>query len=364
MARKRDRKYPGLTLRGGVYQISMTHPVTGERIRESLDTTIREKAIEAYERKKGQAWDEKNSNADVAWTVSELIEWCWREHWSQKENPPTKESLDLALKSLLAEIGKEIAGAIDKQVLRDVRRLRESRDGVSRSTTNRELTYLSFAYNRAIEEGKLKSNPAAKMRSSEDHLKRTRTSTLAEKKMLCAESAGMLNKIIVFAYGTGMDDGEIRRLKPDCVDLDNNIVKTERWKGNKLIRRVVPLDLDPEINLRELLASMNLGKHPYVFHNPAGEMIPKNGLVHAGFPRLCRRLKIENFRFKDIRHSFATDLWRRTHDIVLCSTVLGHRKIDTTMGYINLTASDLVSNRRILVTSEKQEVQKTSKVVH
>lgn len=362
MARKRDKKYPGLTERHGIYQISMIHPVTGQRIRESLETTIREKAIEKYQRLKGQAWDEKNTNGDVKWTVSELIGWCWREHWSQKANPPQEKSFDLALKSLLDEIGKLPALTLDKQSLRNVRRLREERDGVSRSTTNRELTYLSFAYNRAIEEGKLKSNPAAKMRSSEDHLKRTRTSTPVEKKMLCNESAGMLNKIILFAYGTGMDEGEIRRLEPKNVDLENGVIKTERWKGNKLIRRVVPLDLDPEINLPELLASMELGKHHHVFHNQEDKMIPKNGLVHAGFPRLCRRLKIEDFRFKDIRHSFATDLWRRTHDIVLVSTVLGHRKIDTTMGYINLTASDLVSNRRKLDAIEKQEKEKTSKV--
>lgn len=362
--RKRDKKYPGLTIRNGVYQISMIHPVTGKRLRESLETTVRPKAIEKYERMKGQAWDEKHADGEVDWIIAELVEWCWREHWSQKENPPTKESLYLALKPLLTIIGQKIARTIDKQALRDFRRYREEVNKVSRSTTNRELTYLSFAYNRAIEEGKLKINPAAKMRTNEDRFKRDRTSTPAEKKSFCEESAGMLNKIIVFAYATGMDEGEIRRVKPESVDLVNNVIKTERWKGNKLIRRVVPLDLDPDINIPDLLKSVGLGTSPYVFTNPSGEMIPKNGVVHAGFPRLCRRLKIENFRFKDIRHSFATDLWRRTHDIVLVSTVLGHRKIDTTMGYININASDLVSNRHKLGTVENMQDEKTSKVVH
>jgi integrase len=54
-----------------------------------------------------------------------------------------------------------------------------------------------------------------------------------------------------------------------------------------------------------------------------------------------KRAKIPDFRFHDLRHTFATRLLRQTGNLKLVSRLLGHTTIDTTARYAHVLDEDL-----------------------
>uniref|UniRef100_UPI0037511B05 tyrosine-type recombinase/integrase n=1 Tax=Cypionkella sp. TaxID=2811411 RepID=UPI0037511B05 len=50
---------------------------------------------------------------------------------------------------------------------------------------------------------------------------------------------------------------------------------------------------------------------------------------------------IEDFRFHDLRHTFASRLLRLTGNLKLVSRLLGHTQIETTMRYAHVLDEDL-----------------------
>lgn len=339
MSKKRD----GLTLRNGVYYISYKHRVTGKRIRISADTTIKEKAAELRERLVGESWDQKHTKAEINWTIIELMDWAWRTEWSTKENADKKQH-DSAVKSFLAYSGlmlaRELSGEeIKAYIFGDEKKTIPRRlNDVKKSSVNRELSYFRSAYNLAIEDGKLLFNPFRKIKIfSEEGFKRDRVATNEERRILIEHSAGTLQDAIEFDFNTGLRKGELESLKWTAVDLIRKTARVRSIKGDKEIIRDVPL-------FKEALAV--LARRPraseYVFCNPEGNKIPEDGLIKSGFQRLIERTGIKDFHFHDIRHSFATAYYLRTKNIVAISYILGHRDIETTMGYLNLKPENLV----------------------
>ena len=51
--------------------------------------------------------------------------------------------------------------------------------------------------------------------------------------------------------------------------------------------------------------------------------------------------EIRDFRFHDLRHTFATRLLRQTGNLKLVSRLLGHTQIETTMRYAHVIDADL-----------------------
>lgn len=308
-----------------------------QQVRGSTGYSDRKLAQKKFDILKAEAQQRRDFGDPVKWTVGQIIEWTWKNFWSQKPNA-NKERLLLALRPFLKAFGSKVAADISAQELRDYRIERQLK--VKMSTTNRELTYARFAFNRAIEEKLLSENPLTTVkRVSEKRFKRDRSATQEEQAYLFDRSKGQLHKIIRFALATGMRQGEIRQMKKHHIDLINKEIRVESWKGGELSRRFVPIYPDA----LEILAEI---KHPFenVFHNGRGHEIPRHGLIHSGWQRLTKLLGIDSLTFHDLRHTFATELWRKTRDIVMVHKILGHEKIDTTMTYLNLKKTDLQQN--------------------
>ena len=77
---------------------------------------------------------------------------------------------------------------------------------------------------------------------------------------------------------------------------------------------------------------------PYIFTNDEGEPYKR---VVKGFRAACKRAGIENFRFHDLRHSFASHLIMEGVDIRTVQELLGHKTIAMTLRYTHLIQSHL-----------------------
>lgn len=71
-----------------------------------------------------------------------------------------------------------------------------------------------------------------------------------------------------------------------------------------------------------------------------GEPRPFNANNHWMWDRALKAAEIENFRFHDFRHTFATRMLRHTGNLQLVSKLLGHRDIQTTARYAHVLDSD------------------------
>ena len=82
---------------------------------------------------------------------------------------------------------------------------------------------------------------------------------------------------------------------------------------------------------------------PFVFCNLKGKTYAD---VRKSFFTACKKSGIINFRFHDLRHTFASHLVMKGVDLATVKKLMGHSDIETTMIYSHLAQdhlSDVVS---------------------
>ena len=101
---------------------------------------------------------------------------------------------------------------------------------------------------------------------------------------------------------------------------------------------------------------------PYVFFDPSTGKPDKE--VKKSFVSACRKAKISDFRFHDLRHTFASQLVMAGIDITTVKELLGHAESKMTLRYAHLAPSlkvraveiyDRVLNARLPAPESKNQ---------
>ena len=74
----------------------------------------------------------------------------------------------------------------------------------------------------------------------------------------------------------------------------------------------------------------------YIFINPETGLPYKS--IKKSWKSAVKVAGIENFKFHDLRHTFATRLIEKNIDIVVAKELMGHADISTTMIYVHSDA--------------------------
>jgi len=198
---------------------------------------------------------------------------------------------------------------------------------VSPARVNRNLACLKCMFNRAIEWGKAKENPVKKIKMLKENNKRLRYLEKEECGRLIAACLPHQQPIVITALNTGMRRGEILSLKWENVDLVRGIIYVLDTKNGE--KREIPINR----KLKEALSAIEHNGQ-YVFSKTSG-MSYKD--IRNGFNVALQTCGIENFRFHDLRHTFASHLVMAGIDLNTVRELLGHKSLAMTLRYSHLS---------------------------
>jgi integrase len=157
-----------------------------------------------------------------------------------------------------------------------------------------------------------------------------------------------LKPIVITALNTGMRKGEILNLKWDDVDLKNGFIFVRETKNGD--RRDIPINQ----KLRSALESLYRGskKNPRQIHIPYVFYYYRTGNpfldVKRSFTTALRKAGIKDFRFHDLRHTFASQLVMAGADIAAVRELLGHKTLTMTLRYSHLAPNHKVQTVKLL----------------
>jgi integrase len=140
-----------------------------------------------------------------------------------------------------------------------------------------------------------------------------------------------LRPLVETAVHTGMRLGELLNLTWAQVDLEHRLILIHESKNNQR-RQVLPNSVASEV-LAKLPRFLN---SPYVFCQREGLQL-KPRTVEYIFSEALKRAGITDFRFHDLRHTFASWLVMRGVDLKTIQELLGHKDYHMTLRYAHLS---------------------------
>lgn len=245
--------------------------------------------------------------------------------WSKANKKPSSYVRDLcSMRVLSEEFDKHNIHEITTWQIEKYKAKRKEK--VKPATINRETALIKHIYTKAIEWGRCKENPAKKVKLLKGEVKRLRFLVPEEIQRLLSNCAKHLKPIVTLAVHTGMRRSEILMLRRDQVNLEQGIISILDTKNHE--RKDIPIN---ETVKAALKAVENKGE--YFFCNREGKPF---GDIRQSFGVALEKSGIENFRFHDLRHTFASNLVMEGVDLNTVRELLGHKNLSMTLRYAHL----------------------------
>ena len=230
------------------------------------------------------------------------------------------------------------------------KRVAETTDDIPKgnkpATINRLLATIKHMFTKAVEwemveEDVLKR--VRKVKQLKENNRRLRYLSVEECQALLEGCDAYLQPIVTVALNTGMRRGELMHLKWENIDLKHGFILLEQQDTKNGERREIPINATVRSALQGLPRRLDDG---YIFSNPETKQPYKT--LSSVFRRACKKARIQDFHFHDLRHTFASHLVMAGIDLATVKELLGHRDITMTLRYSHLSPSHKVSAVDIL----------------
>ncbi len=326
----------GLYKRGALWW--MRFSIQGKQIRRSTGTSDRKLADRVFKKVLGEIaegdWFDKLPGEEK--TLSELFAKYLEEH-----SKPNKSGKSYVRDRAIAErMVKEFCDAtlaeISAEQIFEYKKKRRSQD-VAPATLNKELSFLRHALEMAVVWEWLETNPATRIPREKVRNRMERWLTPEEEERLLAVCPEWLRDMVVFALNTGFRKGEILSLTWKQIDWTREAIIF--WEQKNSGRDTVPINPAAIQVLKKKSSIRRLGCD-LVFHTSNGtKYLARN--VHEAFVTACKKAGVENFRFHDLRHTFATRLVHAGVDLYTVQRVGRWRSLSMVMRYAHHSVESL-----------------------
>lgn len=328
-----------------VWWMSFRHK--GRRRFESTGTKNRKLAERIHAKKLTEILEGKWFNEKKAEPVSmdELLT-RYEKKISPLLSPTTHDRNQQMIKNLRGFFGKYQVSEMCAPV---VSRYKEKMLGeeYSKETIVRELGLLRRIFNIAIHEWEVcETNPVPRVLRTLGKVdnKRVRYLDPEEVQKLMVALPTWLRSIVMVTRHTGLRRSNILNLTWDQVDLSRKVIIIGKTKN------LEPLGIPLTETVCKVLAEQGKVRHlnsPYVFCDESGAPYDLCR-VSVAFRRARKKAGIENLRFHDLRHDFASSLVQAGVDIYRVKDLLGHKDLRMTVRYSHLAPENLRDAIKVL----------------
>lgn len=303
--------------------------MNGIRYRKSTGKTKRREAEEVLdsEREKAKAGECAGSQKVKTYKLVDLAEEYLKWAGRQRSYKDKKQSI----RQLVEVFGNHNVKDLNTREIEQwqSRRLKYNKP----STVNRLLATLKHMVNKGGQwemagDGALKQVRNVKLLPENN--RRLRFLSIEECQRLIECCHKDLKPIVIVALNTGMRRSEIFNLKWEQVDLRHGFILLDTSKNGE--RREIPINTTLEYLFKEM--SQRSVESKYVFAGKTGKPLTD---IKKGFRTALLKAGIHDFRFHDIRHTFASQLVMAGIDLTSVKELLGHKSLTMTMRYSHLS---------------------------
>jgi len=211
-------------------------------------------------------------------------------------------------------------------------------NGVSGSSINRELNSLSRLFDIALKEWRWTDhNPVKDITRPKNGKHRERRPTEDELNRIQAECKRSGNEavwaMIQLAIETGMRQAELLGVTEKTVDLHKRTIRLSHTKNGE--SRVVPLSRKAHDIIRSIAVKTNSTR---LFPNwSSGDGF------RSTFKRVCKRARVDNLRFHDLRHEAASRFFEMGLNQFQVAVITDHKSLQSLHRYTHINLDCLIN---------------------
>ncbi len=257
-----------------------------------------------------------------------------KRRYSTSEQAKRGKKLDWWSKRLGAYYLPEITARRIDEALSDLEECGPGGRPVSPATQVRYLALLGHVFQLGVKLEWLVDNPVRTVDRPTEPRGRMRFLDHDERGRLlnaCRMSPNpQLYSLVILALATGARQGELLRLHPAHLDMERGIAVLHETKNGQ--RRALPLSSPAILAVNEMLG----------VHHPGSDLLFADHTGRARFPRgaweaAVRSAKLEDFKFHDLRHTFASYLAMSGATLPELAAALGHKTLAMVQRYAHLS---------------------------
>ena len=282
----------GIRKRGSVWWIDFTTP-SGERVRRSAETASKAEATELHDRLKSEAWRQQKLDESPrrSWNDA-VVRWC-----KEQSHKATAEEDKAKLRWLDQHLGGMALDTINRDRIERISQAKLD-DQCSNATVNRTLALVRSILRKCVREWQWLDR-APTVRMLKEPIRRIRYLTHLEADRLLAELPPHLRDMAAFSLASGLRAANVTGLRWSAVDLDRRLAWVHPDEAKA--RRAIPVPLNGEA---VTVLQKQIGKDREFVFTFKGKPIEQ--VSTAAWYKALGRAGIENFRWHDLRHTWAS----------------------------------------------------------
>lgn len=327
--------------RGSTWWYSIT--MNGETHRGSCRTENERQALELHDRKRAELWRVQVVGDKARRTWGETVKRWLSEHehkrsyqddiryadfWSDEFSKRNVSHMDQITPDLVKDIREAELGR---------KRLRGS-GTITASTVNRKICFLRTVVNAAYREYQYLDGAPPLFKLLPENSERIRFLTPPELHRLLSSLPEPYASLAQFAVATGLRQGNCLNLKWEFIDLSQRIAtfKDTMMKNGQAL--TVPLN-----DMAVEAIKPWVGKHSeWVFVRSDGEKV--NGVPSKTWKSALKKAGLENFRWHDLRHTWASIMRQGGVGLDVLQELGGWKQSRMVQRYAHLSVAHLMSH--------------------
>lgn len=301
----------------------------GHRVREVVGTSKKQAEL-VLSKRKVEVVENRYFNVRKQYKIlfDDFVKTFYQLHSCVNKKPKGIKRDEQLIKHLMDHFGGKYLFEIKPQMIEEYKAVRQEK--VAPATVNKELACLKTMFNKAILWGKVAENPVRQVKLLKEDNRRLRYLEQGEIVKLIDACSEHLKPIVITAVFTGMRKGEIFNLQWADIDFTRGFIYLTDTKNNE--KREVLMN---DIVSKALGEIERTPGNPCVFSSHTGKAYTE---VRKSFSTALKNSGIKDFRFHDLRHTYASQLVMMGVDIKTVQELMGHKSIEMTLRYSHLSS--------------------------